>query len=301
MKKFRLNIYINRQISLVAIFFSLSLILLSLSYFLPILDLLFFLIFPFLASLVSLNTSYKGRLLFLFLAFIVSFIDIQTGFFSYLPYTILGILIGIYLSYFPFNSMTFFMISIFTSIIQMFLIIPTFYIYKINLLYVYSSFFHIDYQFILDYYLGLYLIFSFIEGLFIYLFYSSEINKFKYTHKFNIDNDFYLNIFCLTCFMLLLIFYFVNKNVFYYFLILNTVIQLFLYIKNKINKNKIVNIVDLAVFFIILIIETILYISLHIKDILLIVMPIYSYISIYNLIMLKYPCKNKVVEKDLLK
>jgi len=288
-----------KQISLISLFTALSIIILSLEYIIPGIDFIFFIIFPFLACLISLYTTLKGQLLYLALGICISFINIQTGFFNFLPNIIIGLIYGILIKKLGINYLTYTLLAILTSAVQISLIYPTFIIYQINLLNVYSTFFKIDKTFLNNTYLAFYLGFSAFNGYLIYLFSKSEIKKFKILED-NKVLPLISSIFALILLVLSIVFFFFNSNIglYFYLCLILLLSSAFIWkLKDINNKHILYSIIGLTLSIIPSIIVTCFFYN-QIYYFGFIFMIVYLYI--YYVFMLKYKSRNKEELKDLL-
>lgn len=291
------------QIALSSIILSLSILLLSLANTLPFLDLFFFIFIPFICACFALRSNFIGQILFILGIFAICFINIQVGFFNLLPKAILGIIFGDLVKKIRLNYFTYLGLVIFNFLIEFLLIFPINWIYQIDLIQVYSSFFKIGIDTFKLIFPLFYLSISFIVCLFTYMFCENQVVLLKFNlSNFDIDKPISYVILNSISFLLTVILAFTYISLSYFFLLIYGITSLYLYVKNFNYKNHKILILNLTLFVLIALISFIggIYTPNQFKYLLILANLLYC--NIYCLFMLKY--KGKLIDlnntKDLL-
>ena len=290
-----------KDICLVSLTLSLAIMFLLLANIIVGFDLFLIFIFPFLSTLIVLKTSTKGVLIYLGCLILISFIDLQNGFFSLLPNSLIGIIYGYAIKYFSFNFFTLFLGIIITLTIEVLLIFPIYFIFKVNLVEVYSKIFNLPYDVFKNYFLLFYLAICTFQSLISYLFLSNNIQKFKKIKDKNFNNFSYFFILDIVLYVLFTICYFFSKSFELLFLGLLELVVIYQLVTATNFYSKVNLIFSIASFILGLIIPIFIFSNLHLNlDLAFLTFTIYS--SLISLIMLKYPSKNikKETTKDLL-
>lgn len=168
---------ITSQIALAAIGLALGILLLSLSYVLPLTEAFIIVFVPFLSALLALKCDYRGQLLYLSGALAVSFIDMQEGFFSFLPNILIGLAFGDSVKKFSLSFASYLIALTISLLINALLIYPIRFFYQTDLIKIYAGIFNCSY----DAFLSLYPLFCFllcsVQTLICYIIIGNELPK----------------------------------------------------------------------------------------------------------------------------
>lgn len=304
MKEKTTNYNLTYQIALASLVLSLSILILSLSYILPGLDILFFIFVPFISAGFALRSNYKGQILYILGIVAISFIDMQIGFFNLLPKCIIGIIFGDIIKKIKLNFFSYLGLSIINFIVEWLLIYPIKWIYQIDLIQTYSTFFKINvdtFNLIFPvFYLGI----SFITCLITYMFCKDRINSISYINStIDIDKPISYILLGSICYLGLIICHFVFLKLSYVFLLILFIMSCYLYIKKFNYTNTIIFSVNLGLLIVSLIISIILGFAFIKECKYLCILNTIIYINIYYLFMIKYEYRlssNFKEQKDLL-
>ena len=304
MKEKTTNYNLTYQIALASLVLSLSILILSLSYILPGLDILFFIFVPFISAGFALRSNYKGQILYILGIVAISFIDMQIGFFNLLPKCIIGIIFGNIIKKIKLNFFSYLGLSIINFIVEWLLIYPIKWIYQIDLIQTFSTFFKINidtFNLIFPvFYLGI----SFITCLITYMFCKDRINSISYINStIDIDKPISYVLLGSICYLGLIICHFVFLKLSYVFLLILFIMSCYLYIKKFNYTNNIIFGVNSGLLLVSLIISIILGFAFIKECKYLCILNTIIYINIYYLFMVKYEYRlsSKFKEqKDLL-
>ena len=304
MKEKTTNYNLTYQIALAGLILALSILILLLTYILPGIDILFFIFVPFISAGFALKSNYKGQILYILGIIIVSFIDMQVGFFNLLPKVIIGVFFGDIIKKIKLNFFSYLGLSIINFIVEWLLIYPIKWIYQIDLIQVYSTFFKINITTFNLIFPVFYLAISFITSLITYMFCKDRINSIAtISSTINIDKPISYFIVGGICYLGIIICHFLYLKLSYVFLLILSVMSIYLFIKKFNFKNSVVFGINIGLTIISISVSIILGFSLSIECKYLCILNTIIYTNIYYLFMLKYDSrfKNDINKpKDLL-
>lgn len=304
MKEKTTNYNLTYQIALAGLVLALSILILLLSYILPGIDILFFIFIPFISAGFALKSNYKGQILYILGIIAISFIDMQIGFFNLLPKVIIGVFFGDIIKKIKLNFFSYLSLSIINFIVEWLLIYPIKWVYHIDLIQTYSTFFRIDITSFNLIFPVFYLAISFITSLITYMFCKDRINSIA-TINSTIDIDKPISYFILggICYLGIIICHFVYLKFSYVFLLILTIMSIYLYIKKFNFKNSLIFGLNIGFSIVSITISIILGFVFINECKYLCILNTIIYINMYYLFMLKYESRfisNTNKPKDLL-
>jgi len=168
------------QIAIAAIGLSLGMIILGLTYIVSFMDILIVVFVPFIAALVALRGDYRAQLLFFFGTIAISFIAWQEGFFQFLPSAIIGLIFGNIVSKLSASFFTYLITLTCALIIEVLIIYPINFIFSVDMISVYASFFGLTKETFLPIFPLFYLMITGIQTLIMFITVSNELSKLGY-------------------------------------------------------------------------------------------------------------------------
>jgi hypothetical protein len=168
---------LTRQIATAAIALALGILLLGLSYVVPLTDAFIVVFIPFLSALLALKSDWRGQLLYFAGATAVSFIDMQEGLFVFLPNVIIGLVYGDMVKKFSLTFVSYLVALTVSLALEYALTYPIDLIYKVDLIEVYAKIFGLSKETFAPLFPLFIFILSVIQTLFCYLILQGELKK----------------------------------------------------------------------------------------------------------------------------
>lgn len=170
-----------KQITYIAIMTSINVVFTFLSMFLVGFSLILLIGLPFASSIVKLKTQTKYVVIYLVASIILtSLINFQNALFYVMPSLLSGTIFGIFIKKgfhaFYILSLT----SLFNIISQTICLVLIYFLYKVNMIEVFSSVFHINQETFFDIYLAFTFMISLVQTMLSYFIIESEIKKFNF-------------------------------------------------------------------------------------------------------------------------
>ena len=181
---------VSSQITIAAIGLALGIILLSLTYLIPFMDIFIIILVPFVSALVSLKGDYRAQLLFFFGSVAISFISWQEGIFQYLPNVIIGLVFGNIIKVFSTSFLTYLVTLTASLLVESALIYPINFLFSVDMINIYAAVFGMSKEVFLPIFPLFYLLLSSIQTMIMFIIVSNELAKLGYIKRpdYNFDN-----------------------------------------------------------------------------------------------------------------
>jgi len=181
---------VSSQITIAAIGLALGIILLSLTYLIPFMDIFIIILVPFVSALVSLKGDYRAQLLFFFGSVAISFISWQEGIFQYLPNVIIGLIFGNVIKVFSTSFLTYLVTLTVSLLVESVLIYPINFLFSVDMISIYATLFGLTKEVFMPIFPLFYLLLSSIQTMIMFIIVSNELSKLGYIKqlKFNCDS-----------------------------------------------------------------------------------------------------------------
>jgi len=180
------------QITLAAICLAIGALFLGLSYVTIFSDFIIIMFVPFLGAVLSLRTDFKGQILFIVGCIAISFIDMQEGFFSFLPNVLMGVAYGDLVKKFSLSFYSFIGALTVSFLVQLVLIYPINFFFKVDLIEVYAKVFNMDRTAFESIFPLFYLLIAFVQTLIAFIVLSSELKKVSKVPESFVKNEFWV-------------------------------------------------------------------------------------------------------------
>jgi len=181
---------VSSQITIAAIGLALGIILLSLTYLIPFMDIFIIILVPFVSALVSLKGDYRAQLLFFFGSVAISFISWQEGIFQYLPNVVIGLVFGNVIKVFSTSFLTYLVTLTVSLLVESVLIYPINFLFSVDMISIYATVFGLSKEVFLPIFPLFYLLLSSIQTMIMFIIVSNELAKLGYIKqpRYNFDN-----------------------------------------------------------------------------------------------------------------